>query len=384
MQTKLVWDLFCRVVDNLGDVGVCWRLAVALAGRGQQVRLWVDDPSALAWMAPRGAEGVEVARWTTDLPCPGGGDVLVEAFGCEPAESFVRDIAHRAAERPAPVWINLEYLSAESYVARSHGLPSPLSHGPGRGLTRHFFFPGFTADTGGLLHGDGLAQRQARFDRHEWLRSMGIAWHGEPLVVLFCYEPPVLPAVLNRWAHGPDAVQLLVTPGRASAATAAALGLSTPPPHRTQTAHGALRAHWLAPLPQEQFDHLLWSADLNLVRGEDSLVRALLAARADVDGIPFLWQAYPQADAAHLAKLAAWLDWLQAPPDLRAAHAAWNTDVDADVKATATTGPARDAFAIPSPLPPPAWRSVAARARERVLAQDDLATRLIRFVMKKR
>ena len=36
-------DLFCRVVDNYGDLGVCWRLARQLAGEhGVAVRLWVD------------------------------------------------------------------------------------------------------------------------------------------------------------------------------------------------------------------------------------------------------------------------------------------------------------------------------------------------------
>jgi len=53
------WDLFCRVVDNFGDIGVCWRLAADLATRGDAVRLWCDDASALAWMAPDGAPGVD-------------------------------------------------------------------------------------------------------------------------------------------------------------------------------------------------------------------------------------------------------------------------------------------------------------------------------------
>ena len=57
------WDLFCRVVDNFGDVGVCWRLACELARRGDAVRLWIDDASALAWMAPDGMAGVEVGAF---------------------------------------------------------------------------------------------------------------------------------------------------------------------------------------------------------------------------------------------------------------------------------------------------------------------------------
>ena len=135
------WDLFCRVVDNFGDVGVCWRLARDLASRGEQVRLVIDDPSALAWMAPGGAPGVQVLPW----PGPAAPrDVVIEAFGCDPPPAFVEAMARRS---PAPVWINLEYLSAEAYVDRSHGLPSPQRNG----LVKWFYFPGFTARTGGLL-----------------------------------------------------------------------------------------------------------------------------------------------------------------------------------------------------------------------------------------
>jgi len=60
------WDLFCRVIDNFGDIGVCWRLAADLAGRGEAVRLWTDDAGALAWMAPQGAPGVQVCAWPAD------------------------------------------------------------------------------------------------------------------------------------------------------------------------------------------------------------------------------------------------------------------------------------------------------------------------------
>src|SRR5438132_9646043 len=116
----LLWDLFCRVVDNFGDIGVCWRAAADLASRGERVRLWVDDPGALAWMAPQGRPGVEVITWhatAADEATPG--DVVIEAFGCQLPDAFVSRMAQ--ADR-APVWINLEYLSAEAYVARSHRL----------------------------------------------------------------------------------------------------------------------------------------------------------------------------------------------------------------------------------------------------------------------
>ena len=175
----LLWDIFCEVIDNHGDLGVCWRLAAQLATLGHSVRLWVDDASALAWMAPGAVEGhfpgIQVLPWTLpfeasmpperleSLPVA---DVWIEAFGCEIAPEFIAAQRHSTLgsgqnHSKTPVWINLEYLSAESYVERNHGLPSLVSHGPGQGLTKHFFYPGFTLRTGGLLREPDLMARQA-------------------------------------------------------------------------------------------------------------------------------------------------------------------------------------------------------------------------------
>lgn len=169
------WDIFCRVIDNFGDIGVCWRLSEQLALRGQLVKLWIDDASALTWMAPSGCEGVQVMPWLPDQPMPEGhapSDVVIEAFGCEVDAAWIAtySIALRADSMLAngqkglkkpPVWINLEYLSAESYVERSHGLSSPVMSGAARGLTKWFFYPGFTLQTGGLLQEFAAARVQS-------------------------------------------------------------------------------------------------------------------------------------------------------------------------------------------------------------------------------
>ena len=192
----LTWDIFCRVIDNHGDLGVCWRLSADLAQRGQSVRLWVDDASALVWMAPQGYKGVEVRTWPNDAalqalaldPAFAIGDVVVEAFGCELPEAFQALMVRGAV----PVWINLEYLSAEAYVARSHGLASPVMSGPARGATKWFYFPGFTPDTGGLLREPDLQDRQTAFDRGAWLKALALSKPIQPheqLISLFCYEP---------------------------------------------------------------------------------------------------------------------------------------------------------------------------------------------------
>lgn len=326
----MTWDLFCRVIDNFGDIGVCWRLACDLAARGEQVRLWVDDAAALAWMAPRGMAGVTVAAFdgATDP-----GDVVVEAFGCNPPPAFVAAMAQRR-----PVWINLEYLSAEAYVERSHGLPSPQPNG----LTKWFFYPGFTARTGGLLREpDLLAQRDA-FDRDAWLARFGLQLRpGEQVVTLFCYDNPAIPALLASLAAAPTL--LLLTPGFAQ--------------RQVTTLPAGMRSVALPWLDQPGFDRLLWAGDLNFVRGEDSLVRALWAAA------PFVWQIYPQHDGVHADKLQALLDRLPPVPGLAALWQAWN-------------GLRADWPGLPAAAP---WRQASRTAREDLAAQDDLTTQLLRL-----
>lgn len=360
----LRWDIFCQVIDNFGDVGVCWRAAAELAARGQQVRLWLDDASALAWMAPAPhPAGLSVHAWPDRpalLPADGVGDVVIEAFGCTLPDLFVQAIArhyavHGRHPEQAPVWINLEYLSAEDYVERCHRLPSLLMSGPAAGMTRWFFYPGFTPRTGGLLREAALGTRQAAFDRAAWRAARGID-AGMRLVSLFCYEPPALPQLLAQLQAGDTPSHLLITPGRAAEAVRAALA---------SQADAVPACTWLAPCAQPAFDEMLWASDLNLVRGEDSLVRALWAGEA------FVWHIYPQHDNAHHAKLDAFLDWLEAPPSLRLFHHHWNGM------------PTRAALPRITPALLAEWRDCARAARARQWAASDLISQLQQFVAEK-
>ena len=97
------WDVFCRVIDNFGDIGVCWRLCTDLAQRGHQVRLWVDDATALEWMAPAGYLGergaVHVLDWEQSknsalIAALRPADVWVEGFGCEIATEYIAAYAY--------------------------------------------------------------------------------------------------------------------------------------------------------------------------------------------------------------------------------------------------------------------------------------------------
>ena len=365
---SLRWDIFCRVIDNHGDLGVCWRLCADLAQRGHTVRLWVDDASALAWMAPQGCAGVSVHAWPEDGALNElrqsrtfkVGDVVVEAFGCELPEAFQA----RMTQGTPPVWINLEYLSAEGYVARSHGLASPVMSGPAHGLTKWFFFPGFTAETGGLLREpDLLVTGTTQFERAAWLAALPLdapMADNERLISLFCYEPAALPDLLKQLSQADEPTRLLVAQGRPSAAVANA----TQALHMPSNGKGQLHISQLPYLSQTEFDHLMWACDFNFVRGEDSLVRALWA------GQPFVWHIYPQDDLAHHDKLHAFESALDMPANLREFHAVWNG---------LETGP------LPSLSRANIddWRVWSRQTQQRLLAQTDLTSQLLRFVAQK-
>lgn len=352
MGAKLSWDIFCRVIDNHGDLGVCWRLAADLADRGHRVRLWIDDAAALAWMAPQGAPGITVQPWRDPLPGETPGDVVIEAFGCDPPAAFVETMPRSSR----CIWINLEYLSAEAYVERSHGLASPQFNGPAAGLTKWFFYPGFTAATGGLLREPATLQRQAGFDRAAWLDTFGVPPGLAPVVSVFGYPGAPVPALLQWLVREHDGAQVLVCPG--------ALQAEVPALARAFPTLAFTALPWLT---QPDYDALLWSCDLNLVRGEDSFVRAQWA------GAPFLWQIYVQHDGVHAEKLEAFLALHLRGADaslahtVAALHRAWNGLGDWPR----------------TPLSLASWREHTLRWRAELASQADLASALESFVAAK-
>ncbi len=343
----MMWDIFCRVIDNHGDLGVCWRLSADLAARGESVRLWVDDPIALHWMAPHhesGTPGVTVLRWAEPLPEVTPGDVVIEAFGCDPPHGFVEHMAQSGPK--SPVWINLEYLSAEDYVERNHGLPSPQPSAFGS-LTKWFFYPGFTPASGGLLR-EPLATQPATAP---WSDLDVMPHPGERCVSLFAYADAPMAQLFDLLEDQPTL--LLIAAG---ASQAPALKALEGRPQRN------LRAHALPWLSQRDYDRLLQACDLNLARGEDSIVRAMWA------GAPFVWHAYKQSDGAHERKLKAMLKRMDADAAVQKLWRAWNG-----------LGP------WPAALPEPmAWRTACQQWRSGLMQQSDLTSQLLQFVASKR
>ena len=305
------YDIFCKIVDNFGDAAVCWRLALQLASEhGHQVRMWIDQPEALCMLRPeleRNAssqvlEGVEVIAWTSNIEFENPGDVVIEGFGCGLPEQYVESIGSGTT---TPLWIVLEYLSAEAWVAGHHGLPSPH---PKLALPRFFFFPGFTSATGGLIRESNLAARRNHFLASDnsgvalW-RDLGFTppHHSARTVSLFGYDNANVRELLDALASGDHEMIALVPPSRMREQICEYFGPNYYPNGSVQT-RGRLEVRFTPFLPQPRYDELLWACDWNFVRGEDSFVRAQWA------GMPFVWHPYPQENRVHLNKLDAFLE----------------------------------------------------------------------------
>lgn len=304
------WDIFCSVIDNFGDIGICWRLARQLSSElGQSVRLWVDDLASFhrlcravdPALTAQFIDAVEVRRWRATLPQVEPADIVIEGFGVPLPAAYVEAMAARLRQ---PVWINLEYLSAESWIDGCHGLPSPH---PSLPLVKHFFFPGFTPASGGLLIERGLAQARAAFQSDP--AAMAVFWQalglasldpGALRVSLFCYDNGALPALAEEWRSEPLPVVCIVPEGAALAQLSRSADRRIEPGSCLKL--GGLTIAAIPFLDLEHYDRLLWACDVNFVRGEDSFLRAQLAAR------PMVWQAYPQEESAHLRKTEAFLE----------------------------------------------------------------------------
>ncbi|MFQ6593317.1 MULTISPECIES: elongation factor P maturation arginine rhamnosyltransferase EarP [Pseudomonas] len=332
---KARWDIFCSVVDNYGDIGVTWRLARQLVvEHGCEVCLWVDDLRAFERMCPeidvrspqQWQDGVEVRDWPADWPGAPSADVVIAAFACQLPPAYMEAMAER--ER-VPLWMNLDYLSAEEWVVGCHRLPSVKF----KGVQKYFFFPGFRSGTGGLLREAGLLEQCQAFQQdvpaqRQFLQTLGVFPATDArLISLFAYENAGLASWLDVLATDGRATHLLVPEGRILGDVQRWLGLEGLAAGDIHQ-RAALTVQVLPFVRQEQYDRLLWCCDFNAVRGEDSFVRAQWAGR------PMLWHIYRQDEDIHLDKLDAFLQLYTAALSPAASAAvvtlwqAWNADGD--------------------------------------------------------
>jgi uncharacterized repeat protein (TIGR03837 family) len=366
-------DLFCRVVDNYGDIGICWRLAKQLVREhGLAVTLFVDDLVSFQRICPpvdvqaalQQVDGVTVRHWANQdgvYSKDEVADIVIEFFAVDLPPGYIDAMAQC---EPRPAWFNLEGLTAEEWVEGCHRLPSLQP----RSMMKHFFFPGFTDKTGGLLREAELEQQRLQFAPAEFLQQLGLtpAELAATKVSLFCYPHAPVSALFEAWQQGVAPVVCLVPEGVAPDAVRAFTGGDGAA--GSVATQGALTVRVLPFVPQPEYDKLLWACDLNFVRGEDSFVRAQWA------GKPFIWHIYPQDENLHHKKLRAFLQrYAGELPALADFALRWNgAPASGEVDNWAAAWSALAAEANGATVRAAAWQ-------QQMLSHGDLATNMLGF-----
>lgn len=306
-------DIFCNVIDNYGDAGVCLHLARSMSKQGYQVRLFCNNLTVLGTIsdqADASNQNLEVVSWEQHLTGYTPAQVVISAFSCRFDEVTLKALQEA---NPMPLIINLEYLSAESWVEDCHTLPSPVD-----GLLSHYFFPGFTAKTGGLnIDSDFVNTCKARHQELLQHEQMGLSLVTETTtetetstetttrtISLFSYLNQALKPLLDALQRSKRPSHIKVFTGLALDNVNALLKdeLKTPLEVGQQVQLGKVTFEGMPMLSHEQYDEVLTSCSFNLVRGEDSIVRAIHT------GNPYLWQIYIQEEQAHITKLKSFLE----------------------------------------------------------------------------
>jgi uncharacterized repeat protein (TIGR03837 family) len=311
-------DIFCHVVDNFGDIGVVYRFSKEFAIRHPscRVRVFCDDMIPLSLMVPgvdkdaatqeiNGITYIDSDRLTTNTLTGqlGPSDVVVEAFGCEIPHLYQNTLLSQAA-----VWVNLEHLSAEPWVDGYHLRPSLVT---GSRVKKFFYMPGFTENTGGVIIDSAAELTRPGLTKNRLAYLNGVLEGfrlrcndvGNSLFgAIFTYVRGFDTLLAGLQRQKKDAYLFVL-------GDKSRLGMI----ETLKRSKGAIKDenHYaidhvhvlLMPfVPQDQFDSLLCVSDFNLVRGEDSLVRAILAQK------PFIWSAYLQNEKYHRTKIKAFLD----------------------------------------------------------------------------
>ncbi|AGF48887.1 elongation factor P maturation arginine rhamnosyltransferase EarP [Candidatus Kinetoplastidibacterium galati] len=306
-------DIFCKIIDNYGDIGFCWRLAKNLSCDYKwTIRLIVDDLKVFSFINEEVNSTIDsqvlmninIVKWEVFLKQKlNPSKIIIETFSCDIPDSLKKIIARNVN---IFTWINIDYLSAEQWVENCHLLSSRLPNG----LKKTFFFPGFTNKTGGLIIEDSFLKtkeylKNSTYNQENFLKKIGINYKRSEFIfcLLFCYPSAPVNKLITSMEHLNKKIVLIVNNDSIFANNYSTDNLK------------------LASIPfinQENFDKLICCMDINFIRGEDSFVRALLS------GNPLVWNIYEQENNAHIDKLKSWLNLNNFPDTIKRLMYSWN------------------------------------------------------------
>ena len=342
-------DIFCNVIDNFGDIGFSLRLARDLARHGITVCLYCDNFDALNKIetaSDRACTRLKTLPWPDDGGSYEPSCVVIEAFSCRLPQWVLEKARARGA-----LFIELDYLTAEKFAEECHGLPSSSD-----GSESYFFFPGFTKKTGGLICEDSYRQMIAKSRRFD-------PGDAEISASLFCYETASLEPVLNWLAKSRRKFSFDVYEGKPWKLACSIFGKDCG--FDGVLSDGSMSFKQIGMSDQEAYDASLLSHGINFVRGEDSIVRAMLSGR------PFLWNIYPQDEDAHIAKLDSFFNFARDACGAELSEPVHKLTLAYNGKCMPSGDP--DDFIA-------TWARMSSRLSERLLSLTSLTENLISFI----
>ena len=265
--------VLCKVVDNYGDIGVCWRMCRRLKKLNPQntISLVVDNFEAFSVIESRinpviandktpviasearqsiNIDGIEIFHWHNEVLCheafrTNDGErlqIILECFQCGRPDWMEKILFEEKLQRTVQV-IMIDYLTAEKYAEDFHCLKSLTRSAK---VQKVNFMPGFTERTGGLIIDD--------------------EWESLPE---YNKDGPILQFIYNG-----KGAELFENPGSLS------MSKGDPLPY----------------MDQPEWDKMMKKCSALIIRGEETMSRACLS------GIPFIWQAYPQTEEYQMVK----------------------------------------------------------------------------------
>ena len=273
-------DVFCDVIDNFGDAGVCLRLCRDFSKKNYEVRLFCNNVNILNKITnseDASNRFLSLLSWSDKNMDYSPSEVVIQAFSVRLPDNLIKKIKTRKS-----TVINLEYLTAETFAEDCHKLPSYAD-----GFESFFFFPGFTKKTGGVVIEKSFLEKINKTKSKE-----------SKNITLFSYENEKVKSVINSLNKEKFILNIFEGKGLNNFNNQLKLNLSAGDEYKLNE----LTVRVLPMVSQDEYDSYLIDSKLNLVRGEDSIVRAMLT------GNPFLWHIYPQEEDVHKDKIEALFD----------------------------------------------------------------------------
>ena len=165
----------------------------------------------------------------------------------------------------------------------------------GGNLKKYFFIPGLSKKSGGILLDNEFLERKKRVEENKeyYLEKFGINEKYDLIASVFSYEKN-FDSLIKELKKLDKKFLLLILSEKTQKNFIKYFD--------NNNNYDKIKFVKLPFFTYDKYEELLALCDFNLVRGEDSFVRALLL------GKPFLWHIYPQDENTHIKKLESFLE----------------------------------------------------------------------------